>query len=331
MPHSSGGGSHGGGSHGGSHSSHSHSGGRSGGGSSTRASKTAFAGSTRYVYYRKGKPNFVYANYDIRKKSSLVATIIAIVYICGMILPLLGICVMGWIVSFEKPKKISPPQDKTIIIEDNINVIDNEDDLYDVLEEFYDKTGIVPAVVTVTNDTWKKYDNLEKYAYDDYLNRFKDERHWLIIYSEAVKEDGFNDWYWEGMQGDQTDSILTSKKTGEFTENLHKLLLQRERNSVGESIEKAFDQLNSKVMDTTVNTKLLLITQIVPLTFVALFVYLILKIMNPVEKHYYTKAYVCDPTFVDQETCEYCGGVYVVGLHTTCPHCAAALKSSPAE
>ena len=330
MPHSSGGGSHGGGSHGGSHSSHSHSSGRSGGGKSTRTSKTAFAGSTRYVYYRKGKPNFVYANYDIRKKNPL-ATIIAIVYVCGMILPLLGICVLGWFVSFEKPKKISPPRDKKIIIEDNINVIDNDDDLYDVLEEFYDKTGIVPAVVTVTNDTWKKYDNLEKYAYDDYLNRFDDERHWLIIYSEAVKEDGFNDWYWEGMQGDQTDSILTSKKTGEFTDNLHKLLLQRERNSVGESIEKAFDQLNSKVMATTINTKLLLVTQIVPLMFVALFVYLIIKIVKPVEKHYYTKAYVCDPTFVDQETCEYCGGVYVVGLHTTCPHCAAALKSSPAE
>lgn len=330
MPHSSGGGSHGGGSHGGSHSSHSHSGGRSGGGKSTRTSKTAFAGSTRYVYYRKGKPNFVYANYDIRKKNPL-ATIIAIVYVCGMILPLLGICVLGWFVSFEKPKKISPPRDKKIIIEDNINVIDNDDDLYDVLEEFYDKTGIVPAVVTVTNDTWKKYDNLEKYAYDDYLNRFDDEKHWLIIYSEAVKEDGFNDWYWEGMQGDQTDSILTFKKTGEFTDNLHKLLLQRERNSVGESIEKAFDQLNSKVMATTINIKLLLVTQIVPLMFVALFVYLIIKIVKPVEMHYYTKAYVCDPTFVDQETCEFCGGVYVVGLHTTCPHCAAALKSKTAE
>ena len=79
MPHSSGGGSHRSGSH---HSHSSHSSHR--GGSSTpsrRVRRNNFAGSTRYVYYEKNKPVFVYANYDITQKRSSFRYLILLFYI----------------------------------------------------------------------------------------------------------------------------------------------------------------------------------------------------------------------------------------------------------
>ncbi|MBQ2584658.1 MAG: hypothetical protein II568_05725, partial [Erysipelotrichaceae bacterium] len=73
MPHSSGGSSHSGGSHSGSSSSSSSSSrsssGGSSGGSASRISSTPFRGSRRFLYYKDSKPNFIYTNYDVRKKS----------------------------------------------------------------------------------------------------------------------------------------------------------------------------------------------------------------------------------------------------------------------
>ena len=326
MPHSSGGGSHGGGSHGGSHHS-SHSSGRSrgGSGSSQRTSSTAFAGATRYVYYRNKRPYFVYSNYDIRKKNT-ASTVITIIFLAIMALPILGVGIAGAVVSFETPKKVYPPSNKSIVIEDELGVIDNEDDLIDTLEDFRGETGIVPAVVTISEEKWNQsYPTLEDYAYDKYLELFKDEKHWLIVYSSEVEDDGFDDWKWEGMQGNDTDNILTVKKVERFNEDLHKMLLQRSKYSVGEAIEKAFDSLNSYVMNKTWNKPVFFASVGVSGFFLFFLVWLGISTIKPVKTSYYHKAIVCDETLVDQEKCEYCGGVYVVGLHKACPHCAAPL------
>ena len=326
MPHSSGGGSHGGGSHGGSHhSSHSSrsSGGR--GGSSHRAGSTPFAGATRYVYYRHKKPCFVYSNYDITKKNTL-ANVVGIIFLIFMIAPILGIGILGACVSFEQPKKIYPPSNKDIIIDDQLGVIDNAGDLQDSLEEFYDQTGIVPVVITITNDTWKnEYPTLERYAYNKYLSWFKDEKHWLIVYSAETKEDGFDDWYWEGMQVNDTDPVLTEAKTKKFNDEVQKMLLQREKYSVGEVFENAFDSLNSYVMNKTWNKPVFFTSISVSGIFLLFIVWIAISTLKPVQTSYYHKAILCDDKLVDQEKCEYCGGIYVVGLHTTCPHCAAPL------
>ena len=47
---------------------------------------------------------------------------------------------------------------------------------------------------------------------------------------------------------------------------------------------------------------------------------------HPIREHNYRKAEVVDSKFVDQEACEYCSGIYVVGYHTKCPHCGAPVK-----
>ena len=170
MPHSSGGGSHSSGSHsGGSHSSHSSrssGGGSSSGGyhSSKRTSSTPFKGAKRYLYYKDNKPYLVYANYDIRKRD--FSRILPIWIICGFIFgPYVIVGIMMMFRAFYMPERIEyskyKNKDPEFIIEDNIGVLENEKNLKKSMRSFYDTTGIVPAVITVSNDEWKPMDHAE--------------------------------------------------------------------------------------------------------------------------------------------------------------------------
>jgi hypothetical protein len=327
MPHSSGGGSHGGGSHGGSHShSSSHGGSSRSGGSSRRSSTKAFAGATRYVYYRKHKPQFVYSNYDITNPENLKSN--RLVLICLLVFfaaPMVFIMIFGSIHAIETPKKLNS-SDTEIIIEDQIGILKDRAGLKAAMQEFYDESGIVPAVITITNDTWQgNYSSLENYAYDEYLNRFDDEMHWLIVYSETIQDDGFEDWYWEAIQGDDTDKILTEKKTDAFIESCHKRLLQRTQYEVDQAFAESIKEMTPTLMKKTVHWPVLIASLAVP----ALFLLIVFSAANlhPIRDSYYLKAQPCNLEIVDQEPCNYCGGIYVIGLHTACPHCGAPVKA----
>ncbi len=332
MPHSSGGGSHSGGSHSssGSHSSHSSSGGGSSGGyhSNRRTSDKPFPGSKMYLYYQDRKPRFIYSNYDVSKRdvSNLIAGLIAFFII---LLPLMIMCLIGMIFSFEKPEKISYYKNKKpdFVIEDNLDIFENEKNLKRSMKAFYEETGIVPAVITVKNEDWnKEYSSLEKYAYDEYVARFPDEAHWLIVYSEEIKDNGFNDWYWEGMQGDRTDPVLTASRANKFTESLHKRLLQREKYSVDEAIAATFDEYTPQMMNMIMDKAQF---------FTCLFLFLVfggstyysfaVAYKSPKVPEQLKHAKAVNLTAVYQEACSYCGGIYIVGMHRECPHCGAAL------
>ena len=321
MPHSSGGGSHSGGSH---HSSHSSS--RGSGGSSRPAHRSGnkpFAGSTRYLYYKKGQPVFVYSNYDIvngqaslaSKISSLVFTFLILFFFAAIVI----------VISYSPPKKLETDYDTTIYIQDNINVLDDTAALEASLTAFRDKTGITPAVLTITNEDWNtNYNTLENYAFDAYINNWEDEKHWLIVYSCSTKEDGFEDWYFEGMQGDDTDDILSEGRVNDFIDNLTKYLGQNKL-SVDEAIAKAFDELTPIAMQPDRNPSTAIIVSLFGLGFFGITFWA--SDFHPIRDKYYKTAKICDPKFVDQENCEYCGGIYIVGMHTTCPHCGAAVKA----
>lgn len=317
MPHSSGGGSHRSGSH---HSHSSHSSHR--GGSSTpsrRVRRNNFAGSTRYVYYEKNKPVFVYANYDITQKRSSFRYLILLFYI-----PFILALIPMFKSAVHHPVKLKPDYDTEIIIDDKIGAIDNISSLEKSLNDFYDETGITPAVMTVYNEEWQNnYDNLENYAYDLYVNAFSDEKHWLIVYSESYQSsDSFVDWYFEGMQGDDTDNIITENVAERFTDNLNKSLTARSRYTVSEAIGNTLENIIPYAMSTTINGGVI-ITSIVILLFIFLHAFLMVG-FNFKEKKYST-AKKC-PNDLQEEICEYCNGVYVVGTCTSCPHCGAPVK-----
>ena len=245
MPHSSGGGSHGGGSHGGSHhSSHSHGG---SGRSARHVRSTYFPDARRYVYYDHHRPVYVYADYDITEKRSPLRFLMLLFY-----LPFILFTFSMFAEAYHHPHKLPQNYDYKIVVEDKANVLGNTAELRNSLVAFYNRTGISPAVITVENSDWQGiYSDLENYAYDLYVNHFADESHWLIVYSTPdgySSSDGFEDWYWEGMQGNDTDDVLTESVTNSFNDELQKNLTARTRYTVSSAISTSFDNLTPTVM-----------------------------------------------------------------------------------
>jgi hypothetical protein len=231
MPHSSGGGSHGGGSHGSSHG-----GSRGGGSRGPTISRGRFPGSTRYVYYRRGEPKYFYADRSFKPGIQWGRLLLILFY-----LPFLFVLVPAVAKNIPIAKK---NYDHNIVISDEADVINDEQALYDSLERFMKKTGVTPSVVTVYNDVWSKR-TLEEYAYDRYLSEFNDEMHWLIVYSQDSYPSGsYIDWHWEGMQGDDTDNILTTAAVARFTNDFHSRLQSDDRD-VGAQLIASFDQLTA--------------------------------------------------------------------------------------
>jgi hypothetical protein len=155
------------------------------------------------------------------------------------------------------------------------------------------------------------------------VNKFTDEKHWLIVYSEQEQGgQSFNNWYWEGMQGDDTDPIITEKLAGDFTNNLHKLLLANSRYTVSEAIQEAFNKLTPTIMNPSMDFSTLGGGALF-MAFICFHAYFMVG-FNPKAKKYRT-ATKC-PIILEEDVCEYCNGVYVIGTCISCPHCGAPVK-----
>ncbi len=316
MPHSSGGGSH----SSGSHSSSSYSGGSSGS-SSPSVYRSYHAGTRRYVYYQNNRPYYYYSTEKVKEPESwsLPAVIIFLVAFLLLSIPL-------WFWSVDTPSKLETDYDTKIVIADNIDVMTEaeEADLLTKLREFQEVTGITPAILTVKNEEWEShYDSLENYAYDYYVNAYTDERHWLIVYSTDGGTD-FDDWHWEGMQGDATDHIITSAVSDNFNNVMQKELTARTRYTVKDAFFDSFATILPGIMDKTIDWEWVALMSIVSLVVVVVCVYLIFYIINAKKQ---SKSYVCKTSKEQpiEDTCSYCGGVYVHGIHTSCPHCGAPI------
>ncbi|WP_443718238.1 hypothetical protein [Ruminococcus bicirculans (ex Wegman et al. 2014)] len=331
MPHSSGGGSHSGGSH--SSSGFSSSSSSSGGSSAKHIKNTSFPGARRYVYYENYRPVYVYADYDIRKGTasgkvwSIIGSAVSLLF--GIML--IALC-------YDKPQKMDTSPSYHCEIKDTAGVIDDMDKVQDAIVDFYDVTGIPVEIMTVNNEDWQggyseledfaywqgNYSDLENYAYDLYVNHFADESHWLIVYSTPdgySSSDGFEDWYWEGMQGNDTDDVLTKSVTNSFNDELQNNLTARTRYTVSSAISTSFDDLTPTVMKSKVNWTILF-TSIAILAFVCLHACLMIGI-NPKARKY-AKAKPCSDA-AQEKACEYCGYTYVVDTCTECPHCGAPI------
>ena len=238
MPHSSGGGSHRGG-------SHSRSSSRSSSGSSRVHRTQSSYFNNAYRYRRLSDGDVVYStDPHLNEKPSKHRYLLLIAYI-----PFFAFIIYGMLSSMMPSSKLDIDyEDSSVKIEDNIGVIDGQDDLVSVLNEFQDKTGITPVILTEDNQVWKDiYDGLENYAYDYYVNHWSDEKHWLIVYTTNQNE-GFEDWYFEGMQGDDADSILTSDKMSSFNDLLNRRLTDRTNYTVSDAFTSTFSDFNDSVM-----------------------------------------------------------------------------------
>lgn len=283
--------------------------------------KEPFDGAHRYVRYRRRKrrPEYIYTNQQFNQKSS-ITPFLGLFYAPFIVLAL-------WIIltGFRIPHHMTPPQSTQIVIEDHLGILDDTTQMQTQLTEFYEKTGIVPAITTVKNDQWKPYySSLTDYAYDVYVNQWTDEKHWLLIYSDdRDTSNGFLDWYWEGMQGDDTDRILTKKKLDKFNKDLQYYLTANSQYSVTDAFTKAFMDLNKKIMKPSIYPENIF-GGIGIIAFCSLQGLLILCCDSNFR---YRHAVECAMD-TKEVRCDYCGGVYASGTTKSCPYCGAPLSAS---
>lgn len=295
-----------------------------------RTSGEAFPGAKRYLYYKGHKPYFIYSNYDIREKDPAPRVIGLLVFFL-FLLPAAVTSLIVTVSAFKVPKKIDYYRNDRpeFIIEDGIGVLGDEGKLKESMEAFYDTTGIVMAVKTMDNKEWSEnYTGLEIYAHELYLNSFPDEAHWLIVYSAPSDDLNSDDWYWEGMQGNRTRSILTEKKAEAFTASLQNRLMLRSKYDVDTAIAVTLDEYRPQMMKMTIDGLRLTLGIIFLLLFSAasVFDFLYMRKAGRVPEEY-KNARLCEIRDVFEETCNFCGGVYIIGMHTSCPHCGGAISA----
>lgn len=230
MPHSSGGGSHGGGSHGGSH----------GGSSGPHISTHYFAGARRYRkhYISTGRDEYIYASSKPQKAglgSVIFMSIFSAIFLGGT-----GMAVLG-----NLPGKLKTHYLDTPAVHDSIDVIADDDALTGTLCEYQELTGICPVIYTTYHEEWKSdYEDLESYSYYMYTSNFKDEAHFVIVYSIPVSDlefmqedpDYVPHFKWEATQGNDTDPIITENYFLKFADKVQDGL------ESGEDTGVAFDE-----------------------------------------------------------------------------------------
>lgn len=214
MPHGGGGGSHGGGRISSHHSS-----------SSMNAAKLT---RHHYRYYTRNgeeKEFISTVQWDVSAKKYIVSRLPAILIV------LIVSFVFGFIGFYKGLPK--GPLDTGIayqsFVVDNLGMLSNREimDIEESMEDFQSLTGI-PVILYVDSNDWENhYGSVERYAYDTYMNNLDDESHWLIVYTQPdAYSEGYVDWYWYSMQGDDTDSILSQNRVDRFGDDFHERLLR---------------------------------------------------------------------------------------------------------
>lgn len=284
-----------------------------------RVSDTNFYGGFKYVYYRDNKPRYVYSNYSPVVDKPNYGRLVWFV-------PLLIMFIVGFYQLMTPPKRIDADYDRRIVVQDNIGVIDDEGELRDALRDFYNETGITGAVVTVYDSEWENYyAALENYAYEIYVNKFDDEYHWLMVYSEPEStSDGFVDWSWQGMAGDDTVSILTDEAADQFGLMLQKYLTASSRYSVGEAFTKAFREFTPEAMKPSYSEPR---DKMIAVSVVVIYILIALACCGFFRRKPKKPAGLPDDAVIcfmnDKEIrCTYCDGVYISN-RLSCPYCGA--------
>ena len=242
--------------------------------------------------------------------------------IIGFIM-LIAFLVLGAVVfffaGFHNPHKITSQPTASIAIEDYLNVLNEteENQFRATAEEFYTVSGISPSILTVEPETWKgRYPTLEDYAYNAYTSRYKDETHWLIVYSQAGTT-----WDFEGMQGNDTDSILDSYTTDRFNRCLHEGLTAKK--PLGAALEESFRLILPDMMKPAFHA------ETGPLVFFIVWEGICLVGLGGMILHTYRQKGLQNAVKVEgtlrKKCCPVCGNEYVEGTTPRCLKCGSYL------
>ncbi|MGN0656282.1 MAG: hypothetical protein ACI4KR_05775 [Ruminiclostridium sp.] len=321
MPHSGGGGSHSGGSHGGSH--------RSGGGSgsSNRVSSTYFRGAHRFMYYYNGRPVYYYANHKVTPGTKASGISLIVFSIMWLLMTVPMICALVSDIFVSGPLSLN--YDTAIVIDDEIGIVEDKAELTDAFKAFQEKTGVTFGLVTRSPENVYMGSTYENQAYNCYVSRWDDEKHWLIYYVGSTL-DRSDDWHWELMCGDDCTKILDSSIEKSFTNDLHRYLVAAERYTFDQAVLTAVNNIDVQPGSFRADEAVALIPALIfPIVGIAMLVGGILMVKKPLtpEEKAKSQAVEIGVNQVCQEVaCEYCGGVYIKHTCVQCPHCGAPVK-----
>ena len=313
MPHSSGGSSSGGGSFSGSSSSHSST-------PSPRLSSRPFPGGIGYIYYSvSGRPHLFYTDSDPSagpKRSIFTYIILALV----AVVPWVFLIYSG----FHNPKKVDTNYDSSIVIDDRNEILSQEEEtkLERKFQEFYTLSDITPSLITVQKSAWGRYFTLTDFAYERYLDLFKDERHWLLVYSSEENESKVS-WEFVGMQGDDTDNVLYSYVADTFNRKVDQAL-REESNSVADSFLLGFEEIMPNLMEKSFYLELPMVLGVSAFSvlFVVIFVS---KIFSSIHWKGMKNA-VKAPDNPTLKKCGRCGCSYYAETVDVCPKCGKSVE-----
>jgi len=310
MPHSSGGGSHGGGSHGGSHHSN-----------APRVSRRPYHGARRYIYYYPGTNRSEYLYCSGPRTAPDSSQLRGACFFAVVLLLVSFLLIKS---SLTAPVKTDVSSyDSEILIEDRAGILEDTSQLCDALSDFRSLTGVAPAIVIVRQSGWMEdHATLESYAYDEYLRLFRDEKHWLFVFS--VGDNITSDLAWEGMIGNDVGSTISSAAEQNMTQLMQNALLQYGMDSTGSAITSAFQDLRETVMEPPGGFTAYL-PALIPLLFA---VFLVSGVWFDYQRRLRLDA--AFPVGGDapvEHHCANCGCMYVEGTVDTCPYCSTPILS----
>ena len=287
------------------------------------------------MYYVDYRPRYYFSDAPYTRKiaeSEKMSDVLSCLMFIGLAMVGSVACfVTFFLVCFHSFQKVNVDYDTTVIIEDNVDVLTDqeESELKEAFEKFTDITGVTPAFHSIDLTSWRSwYDSLERYAYYQYLNMFDDEKHWLIVFSS--NGDRYN-WKWEGMIGDDCGSAITSKTEASLTSNIQNNLQNSSSYTVSEAIIAAFEEISKNINKVSIDWEILLLFIFVNISFAGCAALCFINVcIKKYENDPRISSFRCTtdkekPTVYD---CENCGGWYVDGIHDSCPYCGAKIKKN---
>ena len=285
-----------------------------------------YPGANRYVYYRNGNPQYNFSDRPYTPETvkkgkirTIISNIISLIW--SVILIVFGV--------LSLPQKVQLDYNTEIVINDSARLLTDaeEAEMEEVFCAFQDKTGVTPAFFTINIKELKtRGENLHDYAYNLYINTFEDEKHWLVVY---CKDNVEQTWSWEGMIGDDCRSIITTDLENEFTKQMQKNL-RNDSMTLSAAVMDTFDQIGKKagkISGSKIPTLIFAFGGGGLMLFIAVKTIISKAKENP-EDDPRINSVQCPTAEAEPEMvkCEYYGGTFVAGAHTTCPHCGAAIE-----
>lgn len=267
------------------------------------------------MYHENNQVHFAYSNYDLSGPSK--RRFLILIFYIPFILAIIWFSASSIFI----PEKLDNPDGEIKII-DNTRDIKDAEKLKQSLYEFYEITGVTPAVITLYDSDWSMdFGTLEQCAYKTYTRQFDDEMHWLIVYSRPKKSLGNpEDWSWEGMIGDDTGKSVSDAMCERFTRTLQEYLYIF---PVEDAIAMAFDDVLLARKTSIAKENLIVL---IPMTLFIIFH--AMAMLGVFSKTKYYKDAVPVPEVIDIKTCQYCGVTYIA-TENKCPHCGADEYQGP--